>query len=1150
MRPAGLIIAAAFIALPGISTGSNTIEHTDSVVTVSNSSVADMLLDADYGDAGDVILQVYLRDIPLTDALFARVSDSRLYLPLGELAGLLEFPIVVDAAGGTAAGWYLSPDRTINIDVSAKRLLNNDKLSSIPAHAILADDFDIYIDAQSLEQWLPLAFDFSLAAQRLTIRSTVPFPAELARARAQRKVSSDTVFQAAKPYDIPGYRVLDWPTLALNIGSSLARTQSTPTLDYNFRALGDLAFMNGTLSGTGTDTELRTLRLTLGRSNPSGMLGPLRAADFQFGDTSQFLPGLIGSSISGRGLRFGNSKLSAQRDLDTIDLQGELIADYEVELYVNERLRGVVRDTDDGLYRFEDVQLRSGQNEIRLEFYGPQGQRKTEVDRTYVGADQTRNGQLSYEVSLLQPQRLVFEDLLAENSDIKHNPTTLSGAVDLSYGLGRRATIGMTLASLAPQEATSTEASEPDTPVSDNLTYLNTRLTMAALGSLFSYDLTADDSSNLAGALKWRSRRGDYELAASQIIYGADFRRFNDRNQLDPDQLSKRNTSASIARVYRNGLGGAYSWSADMKHNTSQGDQKTVSGSLRVDYRRNYIGSTWAHSYQRNLDLEKGNSSGALGFNLRLGEGAKWSYRGDLAYADTGDAIRSASLGASRSFGNHSGISVQATRDISAEQNFYSASWSRQFSNFQFTSGIAGSSTEDISLRFGVSLAVQRYPGRLLPSFDGRSNTAARVAAHVFADDNNNGKRDRDEAGLKGVRLTRNGLITNAITDENGYALLGGLPSSVSTDVDIIGGDIDDPTLRSTPLSTGILPRPGRLPIMQIPLQRTVDIEGKVTVAENQPAPNVRMVLRPEDGSEPLIVQTEFDGVYYLAGVPLGRYELEPDREQLATANLHAEPTTRTIELADANEEIKTFNFVLQRTSAAQVTFATKTLTTDDHGEGQSGNSSLPAREEPLLAAAFTNLVQFKQKATTPSTALPQRTGKRYDTPITPTTASEDSRHSDTSTHSHKNNSNDDHDLDGVPDSSDKCHGTRQTESVNRYGCVHVGAELHKVSFDAGSSVITTDSAFALNAVAREMIANPHLDVVIYTHTDNHGSAQRNMSLSISRARSIIRYLVYQGNIAHSRLSGVAMGESAPLTSNLSARGRAINRRVVAGIKE
>lgn len=1138
-------MAVALTVLPGISTSSNTIEHTDAVVSVSDSSVTNLLQDADYGDTGDVILQVFLRDIPLTDALFARVSNSRVYLPLGELAGLLEFPIVVDAAGGTAAGWYLSPDRTINIDVSAKRLLNNDNLSSIPAHAILDDDLDIYIDAQALEQWLPLAFDFSLAAQRLTIRSNEPLPAELARARALRKVSNDTVFRAVKPFDIPSYRVLDWPTLALNIGSSLARTQTTPTLDYNFRALGDLAFMNGTLSGTGTDTELRTLRLTLGRSNPSGMLGPLRAADFQFGDTSQFLPGLIGSSISGRGLRFGNSKLSAQRDLDTIDLQGELITDYEVELYVNERLRGVVRDTDDGLYRFEDVQLRTGQNEIRLEFYGPQGQRKTEIDRTYVGADQTRNGKLSYEVSLLQPQRLVFEDLLTENSDIDRSPTTLSGAVDLSYGLGRRASIGMTLASLAPLEAPAAVESESDTPASGNLTYLNTRLTMAALGSLFSYDLTADDNSNLAGALKWRSRRGDYELAASQIIYGANFRRFNDRNQPDPNQLPKRNTSASIARVYRSGLGGAYSWSADVKHNSTQGEQNTISGSLRVDYRRNYIGSTWAHSYQRNLELEKGSSSGALGFNLRFGENGRWSYRGDLAYADTDDAIRSASLGASRSFGSNSGISVQATRDVPAEQNFFSASWSRQFKNFQFTSGIGGSSSDDISLRFGVSLAVQRYPGRLLPSFDGRSNTSARVAAHVFADDNNNGKRDREEAGLTGVRLTRNGLTTNAVTDDNGYAILGGLSSDVSTDVGLIGGDIDDPTLRSKSLSTGILPRPGRLPIIQIPLQRTIDIEGKITVAESQPAPNVRMVLRPEDGSEPLIVQTEFDGVYYLAGVPLGRYELAPDREQLTSANLYAEPTSRTIELTDASSTIKTFDFILQRSHASQVTFATQATTLDISKSKEPTKAIERTQSEPILAAARPGVRQIEYteqrlpkdrphsnkdgQAIEPKSAEPI-TGRKQLAP--PAIGQMD------------------HDQDGVPDSEDQCVNTSRAQLVNRYGCVHIGAELSDIRFRTGSAVITTDSAFALNGLARELKANPALKVIIHTHTDNRGSARRNMTLAINRARSVIGYLIDQGNISPSRLSGIAMGESDPLAPNTTAHGRATNRRVVATIKE
>jgi len=145
-KRAGLATALVMFVLPEISIANNLLERTEAAITDDNSSVTSLLKDADYGDSGDAILQVYLRDIFLTDALFARISNSRLYLPLGELAGLLEFPIVVDAAGGTAAGWYLSPDRTISIDVSAKHLLRSGTPSTLPSHAILEDDFDLYVE--------------------------------------------------------------------------------------------------------------------------------------------------------------------------------------------------------------------------------------------------------------------------------------------------------------------------------------------------------------------------------------------------------------------------------------------------------------------------------------------------------------------------------------------------------------------------------------------------------------------------------------------------------------------------------------------------------------------------------------------------------------------------------------------------------------------------------------------------------------------------------------------------------------------------------------------------------------------------------------------------------------------------------------------
>jgi len=62
-------------------------------------------------------------------------------------------------------------------------------------------------------------------------------------------------------------------------------------------------------------------------------------------------------------------------------------------------------------------------------------------------------------------------------------------------------------------------------------------------------------------------------------------------------------------------------------------------------------------------------------------------------------------------------------------------------------------------------------------------------------------------------------------------------------------------------------------------------------------------------------------------------------------------------------------------------------------------------------------------------------------------------------------------------------------------------------------------------------------------HTDSSGSAKLNQSLSESRAKAILDYLVSK-NIAANRLTSKGYGEENPLHTNKTRAGRAKNRRV------
>lgn len=82
-----------------------------------------------------------------------------------------------------------------------------------------------------------------------------------------------------------------------------------------------------------------------------------------------------------------------------------------------------------------------------------------------------------------------------------------------------------------------------------------------------------------------------------------------------------------------------------------------------------------------------------------------------------------------------------------------------------------------------------------------------------------------------------------------------------------------------------------------------------------------------------------------------------------------------------------------------------------------------------------------------------------------------------------------------------------------------------------------------LRAVSRNLQAYPNSTVQVIGHTDNTGDAIYNQELSERRASSVANVLIGAGTPS-SRIVTIGRGEDAPVASNLSPEGRALNRRV------
>ena len=103
---------------------------------------------------------------------------------------------------------------------------------------------------------------------------------------------------------------------------------------------------------------------------------------------------------------------------------------------------------------------------------------------------------------------------------------------------------------------------------------------------------------------------------------------------------------------------------------------------------------------------------------------------------------------------------------------------------------------------------------------------------------------------------------------------------------------------------------------------------------------------------------------------------------------------------------------------------------------------------------------------------------------------------------------------------------------------------VNGILFDTGKAEVKAESAPALQEVVKLLQQDAKLKLYVVGHTDNVGALAGNMDLSRLRAAAVVHELTTKYAVAADRLQSFGDGPYAPVTSNDSADGRTLNRRV------
>nr|WP_301334484.1 OmpA family protein [Variovorax dokdonensis] len=98
--------------------------------------------------------------------------------------------------------------------------------------------------------------------------------------------------------------------------------------------------------------------------------------------------------------------------------------------------------------------------------------------------------------------------------------------------------------------------------------------------------------------------------------------------------------------------------------------------------------------------------------------------------------------------------------------------------------------------------------------------------------------------------------------------------------------------------------------------------------------------------------------------------------------------------------------------------------------------------------------------------------------------------------------------------------------------------------FDAGGTVLTSQSKLELDSVIQAAMAHPGADITVTGHTDTRGSMTRNDQLGLQRATEIKGLLVQRG-FPDNRIESVGRGQRELLVPTADQVDEPRNRRVV-----
>ncbi|HEY8191997.1 MAG TPA: carboxypeptidase regulatory-like domain-containing protein, partial [Alphaproteobacteria bacterium] len=505
-----------------------------------------------------------------------------------------------------------------------------------------------------------------------------------------------------------------------------------------------------------------------------------------------------------------------------------------------------------GEYRFEDVPLTIGNNQVRIVLYGPQGQVQERIENYQISGGMARPGETNFTAGAVDSDHQLIRLVP------KKNPGLVGVAANayVAHGLSKEVTVFGSTSKLPTQEGE------------------KKYVTAGAMGTFLNSLGQAELYKEIGGGQAVDLRLVTKLLGLRLNMQSAFFNKFE-----SPDAGFGTNAKKFESEIRANT--GFKTPFGNLGLQLSARHRKNVTGLPTSDVSfQQTLGLSGVNLTQETsssfIDFNHQSSSGKMSATVRL---RQWQIRGQLDY-NLHPLTEFSGINGEVRYTDQDGFSAA----VNAQHNFLSRSQGvgaqvgYDFGKFLGSVDVAWVKERgvEVTLRASTSLGPYGRDGRYIMSSKKMSRSTP-VQGHVFLDhDGNNAYSEGDEP-IPESQLLVGGRGTPETADEEGYVIANTGGEGQVVNVEVNKSTLADPYYMPGLPGYSTVLRPGSMPKFDLPVIETGAIDGTVYRDNGDPISGMRLELVDEGGAVIKTTDTAYDGFYTFEFVPPGTYSVRAD---------------------------------------------------------------------------------------------------------------------------------------------------------------------------------------------------------------------------------------------------------------------------------